>query len=53
MRLMNMKTNKAGRPTHEGTARKYVVADDVHEWIKSHGGGKYLTEIIRAIKAVQ
>lgn len=49
MRLMKM--NKAGRPTHEGTARKYVVADDVHEWIKSHGGGRYLTEIIRAIKA--
>lgn len=41
----------AGRPKNEGQPRKYVVADDVHEWIISHGGGRYVTELIRAIKA--
>ncbi len=41
----------AGRPKNEGRPRKYVVADDVHEWIISHGGGRYVTELIRAIKA--
>ena len=39
-----------GRPTMEGHARKYTVADDVHEWIISHGGGQYITDTIRAIK---
>lgn len=42
-----------GRPKHEGQARKYVVADDVHEWIIAHGGGQYLTDTIRVIMAVQ
>lgn len=41
----------AGRPKNEGQPRKYVVADDVHEWIIIHGGGRYVTELIRAIKA--
>lgn len=41
----------AGRPKNEGQPRKYVVADDVHEWIISHGGGRYVTELIRALKA--
>lgn len=41
----------AGRPKLEGQPRKYIVADDVHEWIINHGGGKYVTDIIRAIKA--
>lgn len=36
----------------EGTRRTYVVANDVHEYIMRHGGGKWLTEIVRAIKAV-
>lgn len=36
---------------YEGNMHRYKVADDVHEWILSHGGGKYLTEIIRAIIA--
>ena len=42
-----------GRPKHEGQQRKYVVADDVHEWITEHGGGQYLTDIMRVIMAVQ
>lgn len=42
---------KRGRPQMEGAPRKYTVPDDVHYWIKVHGGGKYLTYIIRAIKA--
>lgn len=28
-------TNKKGRPAAEGKAHKYVVPDDVHDWIKS------------------
>lgn len=39
-----------GRPTMEGQARKYTVADDVHEWIIAHGGGRYITDTFRAIK---
>ena len=44
---------KAGRPKIEGQPRKYMVADDVHEWIVSHGGSQYLNDTIRLIKAVQ
>lgn len=44
-------TNKKGRPAAEGKAHKYVVPDDVHDWIKKHGGSKYITDIFRAIKA--
>ena len=44
---------KAGRPKIEGHPRKYMVADDVHEWIVSHGGSQYLNNTIRIIKAVQ
>lgn len=36
---------------YEGKTRKYIVADDAHEYIKSHGGGKFLTEYFRAIMA--
>lgn len=44
-------TNKKGRPAAEGKAHKYVVPDDVHDWIKKHGGSKYITDTFRAIKA--
>lgn len=44
-------TNKKGRPATEGKAHKYVVPDDVHDWIKKHGGSKYITDTFRAIKA--
>lgn len=44
-------TNKKGRPAAEGKAHKYVVSDDVHDWIKKHGGSKYITDTFRAIKA--
>lgn len=46
-------TKRAGRPQMEGQQRTYKVADDVHTWIKEHGGGAYLTTIIRAIMAVE
>lgn len=35
----------------EGQPRKYMVADDVHKWIIEHGGGRYITDTIRAIKS--
>lgn len=44
-------TNKKGRPAAEGKAHKYVVPDDVHDWIRKHGGSRYITETFRAIKA--
>lgn len=36
-----------------GSTHRYKVENDVHEWIMSHGGGKYLTDTIRTIMAVQ
>lgn len=39
------------KSTYEGKTRKYVVADDVHEYIKQHGGGKFLNDWFRAIMA--
>lgn len=44
---------RAGRPSMEGKTRRYTVADDVHEWILAHGGGKYITDTMRTIMAVQ
>lgn len=44
--------NGGGRRTYEGRTRQIKLPDDVHKWITSHGGGRYLTEIIRAIIAV-
>ena len=44
-------TNKKGRPAAEGKKRQYVIPDDVHEWIMSHGGSKYIADTFRAIKA--
>lgn len=41
-----------GRPAVEGRKRQYVIADDVHQWIMTHGGSRYLNETIRAIMAV-
>lgn len=37
--------------TYEGKERYYKVADDVHEYIKQHGGGKFLTEYFRQVMA--
>lgn len=44
---------RAGRPSMEGKTRRYIVADDVHTWIMAHGGGKYITDTMRTIMAVQ
>ena len=50
----NSKTTRtASRPAMEGKTRRYIVADDVHEWIMQHGGGKYITDTMRTIMAVQ
>lgn len=50
--MENTKTsNKKGRPAAEGSVHKYVVPDDVHDWIRKHGGSRYITDIIRAIEA--
>ena len=37
----------------EGKTRRYIVSDDAHEWIMQHGGGKYITDTMRTIMAVQ
>lgn len=37
----------------EGKTRRYIVAEDVHGWIMQHGGGKYITDTMRTIMAVQ
>ena len=44
-------SNKRGRRAAEGSVHKYVVPDDVHDWIRRHGGSRYVTETFRAIKA--
>lgn len=50
----NRKTTRtAGRPAMEGKTRRYIVSDDAHEWIMQHGGGKYITDTMRTIMAVQ
>lgn len=52
--MVNKTSNtRAGRPAMEGKTRRYTVADDVHEWILAHGGGKYITNTMRTIMAVQ
>ena len=45
-------SNKRGRRAAEGSVHKYVVPDDVHDWIRRHGGSRYVTDTFRAIKAV-
>lgn len=52
MEIIKTGTSRAGRPAMEGKTRRYIVADDVHEWILAHGGGKYITETMRTIMAV-
>lgn len=50
----NSKTTKsAGRPAMKGKTHRYIVADDVHQWILQNGGGKYITETMRTIMAIQ
>lgn len=44
-------SNKRGRRAAEGSVHKYVVPDDVHDWIRQHGGSRYVTDTFRAIKA--
>ena len=52
--MANKKSNtRSGRPAMEGKTRRYTVSDDAHEWIMAHGGGKYITDTMRTIMAVQ
>ena len=52
--MVNKTSNtRVGRPAMEGKTRRYIIADDVHRWILQHGGGKYITETMRTIMAVQ
>lgn len=44
---------RAGRPAMEGKTRKYIVADDAHEWILQHGGGQYITDTMRTIRDME
>lgn len=53
MEIIKSRTSKAGRHSMEGKTRRYIVADDVHTWIMAHGGGKYITDTMRTIMAVQ
>lgn len=46
-------TKSAGRPAMEGSTRRYIVADDAHEWIIQHGGGQYITETMRMIRDME
>ena len=48
----NTKTSHPrGSRAAEGSVHKYEVPDDVHDWIRKHGGSRYVTETFRAIKA--
>lgn len=53
MEIIKTEKSRSGRPAMEGRTRKYIVADDVHEWILQHGGGQYITDTLRTIMAVQ
>lgn len=53
MEIIETENTRAGRPAMEGRTRRYIVADDVHEWIIRHGGGQYITDTMRTIMAVQ
>lgn len=53
MEIIKTENSRAGRPAMEGKTRRYIVADDVHEWILQHGGGQYITDTMRTIMAVQ
>ena len=53
MKIIKTENSRSGRPSMEGRTRKYIGADDAHEWILQHGGGKYITDTMRTIMAVQ
>lgn len=50
---MEQKIETRGRKKQEGDRHMYTVADDVHAFIMAHGGGKYITDTIRIIMAMQ
>lgn len=50
MEIIKTENTRAGRPAMEGSTRRYIVADDVHEWIIQHGGGQYITDTMRCVR---
>ncbi len=41
--------NGAGRKKAEGERHAYTIPSDVANWIKQHGEGKYIAQVIRSI----
>lgn len=41
-----------GRPAVDGKKRQYVIPEDVHKWIMSHGGSRYIIDTMRTIQAI-
>lgn len=39
----------AGRKKTEGERHMFTIPADVADWIKQHGGGEYLTTLIRGL----
>lgn len=39
----------AGRKKAEGERHMYTIPDDVAQWIKEHGDGAYITQVMRAL----
>ena len=39
----------SGRKKTEGERHMYTIPEDVAQWIKEHGGGVYITGVIRDI----
>lgn len=39
----------AGRKKAEGRPHMYTIPSDVAQWIKEHGEGAYITQVMRSI----
>lgn len=39
----------AGRKKTEGERHMYTIPKDVAQWIKEHGEGAYITQVIRSL----
>lgn len=50
-KTMAKNERNAGRKRMEGERHMYTVASDAHAYIMKHGGGQWLTDIVRVIIA--
>ena len=41
----------SGRKKAEGERHSYTIPEDVALWIKEHGDGPYITQVIRSLMA--